>query len=154
MSCQATLEKGSDLTPPSHNSTGQDGASDGDMDCDCKDCDPMDFSFMDDPSLTPMMRMATFLNEFVLVFNKVHLRIPTEGQQYIQFVDDIFAVFKALDDAAIETLIGINACIHTAIPRTQAPEGRRIFIQLDTSESGCSWSVRDEALDDDLDDDP
>jgi hypothetical protein len=100
----------------------------GDIDYDFND---MDFSFLDNPFWTPMMRMATyidkltrqspgfirFLNEIVQVvchitlgasnsycipqFNRIHLYIPTERQQGIKFVDDIIAVFEEVSCALL-----------------------------------------------------
>ncbi|KAG1842721.1 hypothetical protein C8R48DRAFT_780985 [Suillus tomentosus] len=158
MNCEATPEDSNNLTPTSHPGTSQDGDHYGDIDLD-SDSDDID---LDDPTQTPFVMhldklirrspgFFRFVTEIVRVFRRVHVDIPAEGQ-VIQFLDDIFAVFEALDDATIETLIAFYACMHTAIPTTWAPEGRRRFIQLNTSESGPKWCVRDvtESPNDDL----
>ncbi|KAG1841998.1 hypothetical protein C8R48DRAFT_771978 [Suillus tomentosus] len=166
------------MPPPLHTSASQDADLDSDdIDFDSNsddmdfDSDDMDFDYDYDSDdiadFNRMMRTVTYLDKLsrrspgffrfavvmINVFNRVHVRMPTEGQQGIQFLDDIFAVFKALDDTTIETLISILTCMRTAIPSTRAPEGCRRFIQLDTSVSGPRWCVKDVAEDDDLLDD-
>ncbi|KAG1800732.1 uncharacterized protein HD556DRAFT_1304750 [Suillus plorans] len=79
MSCQATPDDGTNMPPPLHTSASQDAG------------------------------FLRFVVVMINVFHRVHVRMPPEGQQGIQLLDDIFVVFEAsqLDDTTIETLIGI-----------------------------------------------